>query len=57
MKRRVKFQIKFEVDLDMVPGRFHDEQDWVNFVVWNFEAQKHYNAKTEVVSVNVTDRK
>jgi len=53
IQKRVKFTITFEVDLDLVPGVFHNASDWVNMVQRDFLRQTHYNACTSIVRAPV----
>lgn len=41
---RVKIILELEVDLDIVPGVFHQAEDWVQLATREFLHQKHYNA-------------
>lgn len=50
-KPRAEITIKFSVDLDTVPGTFHDPKDWVWLVTKDFERQSHYNPSYEVVAI------
>lgn len=48
MKNRVSIKLTFSIDLDMVPGLFHDPQDWVDLVQSKLMEQHHYNLKVEI---------
>lgn len=50
MTKRTKFTIEFEIDLDSVPGAFHQAEDWINRVTQQFEAQKHYHPTVKLVN-------
>jgi len=52
-KRRIKFIMQFEVDLDMVPGSFHEPDDWVFFVQRDFMRQVHYNARCQLTGAPI----
>lgn len=48
MKKRIKFIVTFEVDLDLIPGPYHEPNDWLNMVQNDFMLQAHYNARCYV---------
>ena len=43
MSSRVKIELTFEADLDMVPGWGYEPEDWVNYVTQNLMTNRHYN--------------
>jgi len=54
MKKKFEFTVVFRGDLDMVPGAYHQVQDWINLACGPnsmFVRQKHYNTEAEVISI------
>jgi len=51
---RVKITLELEVDLDIVPGMFHQAEDWIQLATREFLAQRHYNAVLVHVRVEPT---
>lgn len=49
MKKRFKFTVVFEGDLDMVPGWGHSEADWHKFAMAEMLRQSHYNTTATVI--------
>jgi hypothetical protein len=48
MKKRTTIIIKFEADLDMVPGTWHKAEDWVDYVK-NVLKATIYNSKVTIL--------
>lgn len=49
MKKRVKFIIEYEVDLDSVPGWGHQVEDWVELATCGVLRQTHYNTTAKKI--------
>lgn len=47
--------IKFTVDKDMVPGLFHQSDDWVEFITREFMRQTHYHPAFAVVETKIRE--
>ena len=46
MSSRVKIELTFEADLDMVPGWGHEPEDWVNYVTQNLMSSTYNSCVT-----------
>ena len=53
MKQRVRILASLEVDLDLVPGPYHQSSDWVNLVKSQLEIGKSYNPDVKIIEVEV----
>jgi len=54
MKQRTTIIIKFEADLDMVPGPWHKAEDWVAYAR-NVLKSTIYNSKVTILDTKVGD--
>jgi hypothetical protein len=54
MKKRVRFTVEFEADLDMVPGWGYEPEDWHVLAMHEFKRYTRYATTARVVSSQVT---
>ena len=52
MTNRCKFNITVEVDLDIVPGMFHQSEDWKLVFTQALMQNAHYNPVVDIEEVH-----
>ena len=50
--QRTTILIKFEVDLDMVPGAWHEAEDWVEYVKQQL-CNPTYDSRVQILDTTV----
>ena len=52
--KRCKFKVIIEIDLDSVPGAFHQSEDWLRFIKeHNERVAPHYNPEVTIEEIEL----